>query len=87
VVARTIRDAPARLISVCLGINLALDDVRACVGLSARALADPDLQVIDGRSVLSDEEARALYADDLHPGPDGYRLIADRLAPLLSLPL
>ncbi|QNE18761.1 SGNH/GDSL hydrolase family protein [Kribbella qitaiheensis] len=26
-------------------------------------------------------------ADDLHPGPDGYRLIAERLAPLLTLPL
>jgi hypothetical protein len=138
VVARTIRDTPARLISVCLGINifggetfsgrtlpgqveaflatvreghphapivvitplpapnlegkpnavgLTLDDVRACVTLGARALADPDLQLIDGRSLLSDEEALGLYSDDLHPGPDGYRLIADRLAPLLTLRL
>jgi hypothetical protein len=138
IAARTIRDTPARLISLCLGINiyggatfsgrtlpgqvesflhtvrdghphtpivlitplvapehegkpnevgLTLDDVRACVELGARSLADPDLQLIDGRTVLTSEEAKALYADDLHPGPDGYRLIADRLAPLLTLPL
>ncbi|MEV8375090.1 GDSL-type esterase/lipase family protein [Kribbella sp. NPDC056861] len=138
IAARTIRDTPARLISLCLGINiyggetfsgrtlpgqveafistvrdghphtpivvitplpapniegkpnavgLTLDDIRGCVELGARTLGDPDLQVIDGRTVLSTEEAQALYADDLHPGPDGYRLIADRLAPLLTLPL
>jgi hypothetical protein len=138
IAARTIRDTPARLISLCLGINiyggatfsgrtlpgqvesflhtvrdghphtpivvitplvapeheaipnevgLTLDDVRACVELGARSLADPDLQLIDGRTVLTPEEAKALYVDDLHPGPDGYRLIADRLAPLLTLPL
>lgn len=138
IVARTIRDTPARLISLCLGINiwggatysgrtlpgqveaflrtvrdghphtpivvitplpapdregkpnavgLTLDDVRACVELGARSLGDPDLQLIDGRTVLSTEEALALYADDVHPGPDGYRLIAERLAPLLTLPL
>ncbi|GAA1550518.1 GDSL-type esterase/lipase family protein [Kribbella lupini] len=138
IAARTIRDTPARLISLCLGINiyggatfsgrtlpgqvesflhtvrdghphtpivvitpivapehegkpnevgLTLDDVRACVELGARSLADPDLQLIDGRTVLTPEEAKALYADDLHPGPEGYRLIADRLAPLLTLPL
>ncbi|GAB3812362.1 GDSL-type esterase/lipase family protein [Kribbella italica] len=138
IAARTIRDTPARLISLCLGINiyggatfsgrtlpgqvesflhtvrdghphtpivlitplvapehegkpnevgLTLDDVRACIELGARSLADPDLQLIDGRTILTPEEAKALYADDLHPGPDGYRLIADRLAPLLTLPL
>jgi lysophospholipase L1-like esterase len=37
--------------------------------------------------VLSAEEAQNLYVDDVHPGPDGYRLIAERLAPLLTLPL
>jgi GDSL-like lipase/acylhydrolase family protein len=138
VVARTIRDTPARLISLCLGINiyggetfsgrtlpgqveafvstvrdghphtpivvitplhapdlegkpnalgLTLDDIRACIELGARTLGDPDLQLIDGRTILSIEEAQTLYADDVHPGPDGYRLIADRLAPLLTLPL
>jgi hypothetical protein len=138
IAARTIRDTPARLISLCLGINiyggetfsgrtlpgqveafistvrdghphtpivvitplpvpnqegkpnalgLTLDDVRACVELGARALDDPDLQLIDGRTILSTEEAQTLYADDVHPNPDGYRLIADRLAPLLTLPL
>jgi len=135
VAARTIRDLPARLISLCLGINihggatfsgrtlpgqveafistvreghpktaivvitplpapnregkpnavgLTLDDVRDCVELGARR--DPDIQLIDGRTVLSVDEARALYADDVHPGPDGYRLIGERLGGLLTLP-
>lgn len=138
IAARTIRDTPARLISLCLGINiyggetfsgrtlpgqveefvstvrdghphtpivvitpltapnvegkpnavgLTLDDIRGCVELGARTVGGPDLQLIDGRTVLSVEEAQALYVDDLHPGPDGYRLIAERLAPLLTLPL
>ncbi|MEU4191293.1 GDSL-type esterase/lipase family protein [Kribbella sp. NPDC026611] len=136
VAARTIRDLPARLISLCLGINihggatfsgrtlpgqveafvrtvreghpqtpivvitpllapnregsvnavgLTLDDVRGCVELGART--DPDIEVIDGRTILSLEEARALYADDVHPGPDGYRLIGERLAGRLTLPM
>ncbi|TDO45687.1 GDSL-like lipase/acylhydrolase family protein [Kribbella sp. VKM Ac-2527] len=138
IAARTIRDTPARLISMCLGINiygaetfsgrtlpgqvesfvstvrdghphtplvvitpliapdlegkpnavgLTLDDVRACIELGARTLHDPDLHLIDGRTILTPEEARHLYADEVHPTPDGYHLIADRLAPLLTLPL
>jgi lysophospholipase L1-like esterase len=133
VAARTIRDLPAQLISLCLGINihggetfngrtlpgqvesfvatiraghpdtplvvitpipapnhegkpnavgLTLDDVRALVRLGART--DPAVEVIDGRDLLTTEEARALYADDVHPGPDGYLLLADRLAPRLA---
>ena len=65
-------------------VGLTLDDVRACVELGARR--DPDIQLIDGRTVLSVDEARALYADDVHPGPDGYRLIGERLGGLLTLP-
>jgi hypothetical protein len=134
VVARTIRDLPARLISLCLGINiyagetfsgrtlpgqveafvstvreghpttpivvitpllapnlegkpnavgLTLDDVRTCVELGARR--DPAVQLIDGRTVLTADEARNLYADDVHPGPDGYRLMGERLGALLTL--
>ncbi|MEV4260662.1 GDSL-type esterase/lipase family protein [Kribbella sp. NPDC049584] len=134
VAARTIRDLPAQLISLCLGINihggatysgrtlpgqvesfiatireghpqtplvvitplpapdregepnavgLTLDDVRACVELGART--DPAVRVIDGRTILSSDEARALYADEVHPGPDGYRLIGERLAGLLTI--
>ncbi|MFI5713908.1 GDSL-type esterase/lipase family protein [Kribbella sp. NPDC051620] len=136
IAARTIRDTPARLISLCLGVNvyggqtfngrtlpgqiesfistvrdghphtpivvitplvapnlegkpnavgLTLDDIRACVELGARTF--PDLHLIDGRTVLTTNEAQTLYADDLHPNPDGYHLIATRLAPLLTLPL
>jgi hypothetical protein len=138
IAARTIRDTPARLISLCLGINiyggetfngrtlpgqveaflrtvrdghphtpivvitplaapniegkpnavgLTLDDIRACVALGARTLADPDLQLIDGRTILTPEEAQSHYTDDVHPNPAGYHLIAQRLAPLLTLPL
>ena len=134
IAARTIRDLPAQLISMCLGINihggatysgrtlpgqvesfiatvreghprtplvvitplpapdregepnavgLTLDDVRACVELGART--DPGVRVIDGRTILSSDEARALYADEVHPGPDGYRLIGERLAGLLTI--
>ncbi len=133
VAARTIRDTPARLISLCLGVNiqggatfsgrtlpgqvesfiatvrsghpttpivvitplsvpdrdfepnavgLTLEDIRTCVELGARV--DPAVQVIDGRSILVDDEPRTLYTDGLHPGPEGYRVIAERLAPLLA---
>jgi hypothetical protein len=135
VVARTIRDTPARLISLCLGVNiyggatysgrtlpsqvesfvttirdghpstpivvitplvvpdregernavgLTLDDVRDCVERGARV--DPAVQLIDGRTILTPDEARLLYTDGLHPGPDGYRVIANRLIPHLTLP-
>jgi hypothetical protein len=135
IAARTIRDTPARIISLCLGINiygqatysgrtlpsaveafvtavraghpqtpivvitplvvpdregernavgLTLDDVRDCVELGART--DPAVTVIDGRTVLTADEGRALYTDGLHPGPDGYRLIAERLIPRITLP-
>ncbi|MEU8223607.1 GDSL-type esterase/lipase family protein [Kribbella sp. NPDC048915] len=133
IAARTIRDNPADLISLCLGINvfggstfsgrtlpsaveafvatvrsghpetpivvitplvapnvegkpnevgLTLDTVRDLVELGARR--DPAVTVVDGRDILTADEARELYADDLHPGPDGYRLIAERLAPQLA---
>ncbi|MBB6571764.1 hypothetical protein HPO96_29585 [Kribbella sandramycini] len=133
VVARTIRDTPARLISLCLGVNiyggatfggrtlpgqveqfirtvrdghpttpivvitaltvpdrdrtpnaagLTLDDIRTCVELGARQ--DPGVRIIDGRTILSADEARALYTDGLHPGPEGYRVIAERLLTLLG---
>lgn len=134
IAARTIRDLPAGLISLCLGINihggatysgrtlpgqvesfiatvreghprtplivitplsvpdregkpnavgLTLDDVRTCVELGART--DPGVRIIDGRTILSTAEARALYRDGLHPGPEGYRLLGERLASLLTL--
>jgi lysophospholipase L1-like esterase len=133
VAARTIRDLPAQLISMCLGINihsgatfngrtlpgqvetfistirqghpatplvvitplpvpnhegrpnavgLTLDDVRTLVELGART--DPAVEIIDGRDLLTPDEARTLYADDVHPGPGGYLLLADRLTPLLG---
>ncbi|WP_427889055.1 GDSL-type esterase/lipase family protein [Kribbella sp. GL6] len=133
IAARTIRDTPAGLISLCLGINvyggwtyngrtlpgqvesfvatiraghprtpiavitplfapnvegrpnpvgLTLDSIRELVELGARQ--DPDVQLIDGRDVLTMDEAKQLYADDLHPGPEGYRLIGERLGDVLA---
>ncbi|TWD79148.1 lysophospholipase L1-like esterase [Kribbella amoyensis] len=138
IAATTLRDTPARLISLCLGINiyggatfsgrtlpgqvesflatvreghphtplvvitpltapelegkpnavgLTLDDIRAAVERGARHLADPNLHLIDGRTILTPEEAGTHYEDNVHPNPTGYHLIADRLAPLLTLPL
>ncbi|MFC9689973.1 GDSL-type esterase/lipase family protein [Kribbella sp. NPDC056951] len=133
VAARTIRDTPAQLISLCLGVNiyggatysgrtlpsqvesfvrtvrdghpqtpivvitplvvpdrettpnavgLTLEDVRTCVERGARV--DPAVRVIDGRTILTSAEAEALYTDGVHPGPEGYRVIAERLIPLLG---
>ncbi|WP_020390486.1 GDSL-type esterase/lipase family protein [Kribbella catacumbae] len=138
VAARAIRDTPADLISLCIGINiftggsfsgrtlpgqveafltsvrerqhrtpivaitpllapkregrangvgLTLEDVRSCVSLGVQALIDRGdhaLHLIDGRTILSETEALALYGDDVHPNAEGYRLIGSRLAPRLA---
>jgi hypothetical protein len=140
IVARYIRDAPAELISLCLGINihgrgsfnarslgpaiegfintlrqghpstpivvstpiacpdreltpnsvgLTLTDMRSIVTESVAALqssGDDRLTLLDGREILSKDEA-SLLADRLHPGPEGYRLMAERLAPRLAIAL
>ena len=43
------------------------------------------MRIIDGRTVLTADEALALYVDDVHPGPDGYRLLGERLGVLITL--
>lgn len=137
VVAQHIRDTPADLISMCLGINiwaasslsgrtlgpmlsgfldtvreghpvtplvittpisspererklnavgLTLHDVRTLVHdvtLSRSAQGDSALTLIDGRDLLGEEDSRMLV-DGLHPGPEGYRQIADRMGPILQ---
>ena len=137
VVARTIRDRTADLISICAGINiynrgtfsartlgpalsgflttvrdrhprtpitvmspicspsredtvnsagLTLRDVRSLVRdvvTQDSAAGDSCLRYVDGTTVLRPEEA-GLLPDGLHPSAEGYRLMADRLAPLLS---
>jgi GDSL-like Lipase/Acylhydrolase family len=139
VIARGIRDTPAELISLCLGINMynratfsartlrpqvtgflqtirdghpetpvvvitpiasparedvanaaghTLRDVRREIAAAVavlRELGDDRLHVIDGRSVLTVEEAAKYLHDGLHPTAAGYHLMAKRLAaPLMS---
>ncbi len=135
-VARTIRDAEADLISLCLGINIygggtfglrslastvsgfietvrdghpdtpivvitpifsparetqpnvvgmTLVEIREQVAAAAEMLmrlGDERLVLIDGLEIMGAAEAHML-PDDLHPSADGYRLMADRLAPRL----
>jgi hypothetical protein len=135
-VARYIRDTPADLIALCLGINvygaatfssrslgpavtgfvqtirdghpdapvvvmtpivspsretepnvvgLTLADVRAIVRHTAESLqraGDEALHVVDGLDLLGPDDAE-LLVDGLHPGEEGYRLLASRAAPHL----
>ncbi len=137
VVARFIRDTPADLVSLCVGVNihggstfdgrtlgpalgdflatvrqghphtplvvitpivapareearnragLTLSQIRTRVAetvLTARENGDRALHLVDGLGVLGRADTAAL-ADGLHPGPDGYRLMAARIAPLLG---
>lgn len=45
---------------------------------------DENLHLIDGRTILTPAEAQARMPDTLHPDNTGYRLMADRLGPLLA---
>lgn len=137
VVAQHIRNTPAELISMCLGINiwaasslsrrtlgpaiagfldtvreghpttplvlvtpigspereskrneigLTLGDVRTMVGDVGRWRqegGDAALTVVDGRDILGEGDSQMLV-DGLHPGPEGYRALADRLGPILA---
>lgn len=55
------------------------DQVADAVGLLV-AHGDPDLHLLDGRSVLGPEHAH-LLDDGLHPGPAGYEHMASVIAP------
>lgn len=66
--------------------TMTLRDVRDAVASAVTTLqryGDAMLHLIDGPTVLGPDDAHLLH-DGLHPGPDGYRLMADRLAPLLA---
>ncbi|WP_369372863.1 SGNH/GDSL hydrolase family protein [Promicromonospora sp. Populi] len=70
------------------GLTLAQvrDQVAAAVGLLA-AHGDPDLHLLDGRSVLGPEQTH-LLEDGLHPGPAGYERMAAVIAPAVrTLPV
>ncbi|MBF8189254.1 hypothetical protein ITP53_26680 [Nonomuraea sp. K274] len=65
---------------------MTLDDVRGTVTdavTTLRRRGDAQLHLIDGPSVLGPDDAH-LLADGLHPGADGYHLMAERLAPRLA---
>lgn len=67
-------------------VGVPLRQVRADVHEVVRRLqeaGDANLHVVDGTTVLAPEDAHLLF-DGLHPDPAGYRLIADRLQPLLA---
>lgn len=63
------------------GLTLAQvrDQVADAVALLA-AHGDPDLHLLDGRTVLGPEHA-PLLGDGLHPGPEGYEHMASVIAP------
>lgn len=137
VAIRTIRDHPADLISLCLGINiqgggtfnartlgpqvagaierireghpdtpiavitpiaspdreqqpggagLTLAEVRQIVGDAAANIierGDAGVHIVDGLNIIGADDAH-LMPDRLHPGPEGYRLMADRIGPVLG---
>ncbi|MFC8801470.1 GDSL-type esterase/lipase family protein [Promicromonospora sp. NPDC057138] len=65
------------------GLTLAQvrDQVADAVGLLT-AHGDPDLHLLDGRSVLGPDHAH-LLDDGLHPGPAGYELMASVIGPVV----
>lgn len=64
-------------------VGLTLSAVRELVAETVGALADPAVHLVDGRTILSPDEAH-LLADGLHPTPAGYELMAARLEPILG---
>ncbi len=59
--------------------TLTPDDPR----VASRGLGDDQLTVIDGLALIGPEEASLLH-DGLHPSPEGYRLLAQRLLPIVG---
>jgi len=66
--------------------EMTLEDVRDAVTGAVTTLrrhGDARLHLVDGPSVLGPDDAH-LLPDGLHPNADGYRLMAERLAPRLA---
>jgi len=67
-------------------VGLTLDEVRGTVADAVTELqrsGQARLHLIDGPSVFGPDDAH-LLPDGLHPDPEGYRLMAQRLAPRLG---
>ncbi|TDV49971.1 GDSL-type esterase/lipase family protein [Actinophytocola oryzae] len=67
-------------------VGVTVADLRELLAEAVDALRDSgygDIHLIDGRAAFGPADA-ALLADGLHPNPEGYRLMATRLAPLLG---
>lgn len=88
-VARAGRGAPAVLIGPISSppnerrvneVGVTLARVRELVAEAAEII---DVAYVDGRTLLGPEDA-TLLADGVHPSPDGYRLIAQRISPVLA---
>lgn len=96
-VASVRRGAPSARVIVCSpiaspdreevanAIGMTLSDVRSVVEQTADDMhaADPLISGIDGRSILSEEDAHLLL-DGLHPGPKGYRFMGERWSRVLA---
>jgi hypothetical protein len=78
--------AAPNLESVPNRVGLTLSDVRRIVthaGETLQHLGEGPLTLIDGRQIFGDADA-GLLGDDLHPTPAGYRVMAERLGPVLA---
>ncbi|SOB84181.1 SGNH/GDSL hydrolase family protein [Streptomyces sp. 1331.2] len=67
--------------------GLTLEGIRELTGEAVRVLqqlGDRRLHLVDGRDVLPIADADRVYADGLHPTPDGEHDLADRAAPILK---
>lgn len=68
-------------------VGWTLRDYRAATAHVVTALAnkgDSRLHLIDGSTVLTEQEARDRLPDTLHPDTAGYAIMAERLAPQLA---
>ncbi|MCG5220345.1 SGNH/GDSL hydrolase family protein [Streptosporangium soli] len=66
---------------------MTLDDVRGAVTdavTTLRRCGESKLHLVSGPSVFGPDDVHLLLPDSLHPNADGYRLMAERLAPRLA---
>ncbi|MFF1872150.1 hypothetical protein [Kitasatospora herbaricolor] len=63
-------------------------DGNSCTARVLQGLGDERLHLVDGLAVLPVADADDLYADGLHPTPEGEYQLAGRTAPFLrAIPL